>query len=358
MRVDAHVKVFPAKCRANRETYVSNDPTFRALYGDPKAKLADVEELLESMDRNGIDIACVANIGWTRHEHCVETNDFLLETAAGHPGRLIALCAVNPIAGRPAVEEVRRCAKAGARGIGELHPDTQGFDLGDALVMGPVMEAVQDHGLVLLTHGSEPVGHAYPGKGRVTPEVLYRFATNFPDTTMVMAHWGGGLPFYALMPEVRAALANVHFDTAASPFLYEPGVFEVGAGLVGAEKILFATDFPLIKQETALEAGRGQRADRCREGAGFGRQRGAALRAALGGVRCLAERLALADRFRPTRPTLGMLGMRGVSPLVYPGQGGAAPLTDPPMLDAHTPRYWQSNDKGVALGMTENGRHS
>ena len=49
------------------------------------------------------------------------------------------------------------------------------------------------------------------------------------------AHWGGGLPFYALMPEVEDSLSNVYFDSAASPFLYDASVFPTVAGLVGRE---------------------------------------------------------------------------------------------------------------------------
>jgi predicted TIM-barrel fold metal-dependent hydrolase len=65
---------------------------------------------------------------------------------------------------------------------------------------------------------------------------------------LIGAHWGGGLPFYALMPEVRQALTDAYFDTAATPFLYEPAVYRRGVDLVGAEHILFGSDFPLIEQ--------------------------------------------------------------------------------------------------------------
>ena len=49
------------------------------------------------------------------------------------------------------------------------------------------------------------------------------------------------------MPEVGDALANVWFDTAASPFLYTPDVFPTVAALVGPEKILPGSDFPLLR---------------------------------------------------------------------------------------------------------------
>ena len=40
---------------------------------------------------------------------------------------------------------------------------------------------------------------------------------------------------------------NVYFDTAASPFLYDPSIYRIAKELVGLEKILFGTDFPLLK---------------------------------------------------------------------------------------------------------------
>lgn len=253
MRIDAHVKAFPESVRQRRDDYLGRDLTFRSMYASPEAKLGSLDDLLRSMDRNGIDRACLVSIGWSAHEHCVELNDFILEAAAAHPARIVPFCVVNPLAGREAAREVERCAGLGARGVGELHPDTQGFDLADRHALEPVMDAARAHGMPVLTHASEPVGHLYPGKGNQRPETLLAFAQNFPGATIVMAHWGGGLPFYALMPEVREALAGVYFDTAATPFLYNPRVFETVSGLVGAERILFGSDFPLLAQERVLK---------------------------------------------------------------------------------------------------------
>jgi len=70
---------------------------------------------------------------------------------------------------------------------------------------------------------------------------------------VVCAHWGGGLPFYALMPEVATALSNTFFDTAATPFLYRPQVFESVAAMVGADKVLFGSDYPLLSPKRVME---------------------------------------------------------------------------------------------------------
>ena len=147
---------------------------------------------------------------------------------------------------------MERCAKGGLIGIGELHPDTQGFALDDRDTMAPLMVLARRLGWPVLVHCSEPVGHDYPGKGSTTPEKVYRFIGNFPDSRIICAHWGGGLPFYNLMPEVPAVLANVFFDTAATPYLYQPEVYRTGASLAGPNKVLFATDFPLIGYARAL----------------------------------------------------------------------------------------------------------
>ena len=84
-----------------------------------------------------------------------------------------------------------------------------------------------------MLHASEPVGHRYPGKGTATPDRLLQVYRALPDLPVVLAHWGGGLPFYELMPEVAALTRNVVYDTAASTYLYRPAVFRTVLDVVG-----------------------------------------------------------------------------------------------------------------------------
>ena len=251
--IDFHTHIFPPRLIEERASYLRRDLCFAALYSDPKARMASAEELIASMNRSGVDISVVLNIGWASHELCVETNDYILEASSRYPDRLIGFCAVQPQAGDVAIAEMERCARAGARGLGELRPDAQGFDLTDEAALRPLAEAALQHHLICLFHSSEPVGHLYPGKGTVTPDLLYRFISSFPGLHIVCAHWGGGLPFYVLMPEVAQALSRVYFDCAATWLLYRPEVFWHVASLVGAEHILFGTDYPLQAQGRCLE---------------------------------------------------------------------------------------------------------
>ena len=253
MIVDAHCHIFPESFSARHQELSRRDATYAALFPNPNPRLATAETLVQAMDQAGVDRAVVMGMGWATQELAVEANNYIAESVAQHPGRLIGFCSVNPAWGQGAMEEMDRCAAAGLRGAGELHSDSQGFDLTDERLIGPVMEKARELGWPVTLHASEPVGHQYPGKGIATPDKLYRLIENFPNNVIVCAHWGGGLPFYALMPEVPEVLSNVYFDSAASPFLYEPEIFATVAGLVGAGKILLGTDYPLISHRRLLK---------------------------------------------------------------------------------------------------------
>ena len=253
MIVDFHTHIFPPWLRDQRERYLSRDATFGELYARPDTVMATADDLIAAMDEDGVDLSIVVGIGWTDQGLAREANDYIIESVDRYPRRLVGFAGINPGWGAAAAREVERCARAGLKGVGELHPDTQSFDLGSKDVIAPLAEVAEELSLVVTTHSSEPVGHSYSGKGRTGPEVLWRFIRNFPDLTVVCAHWGGGLPFYALMPEVAETLRNVYFDTAASPYLYGAQVFPTVASLVGADRILLGSDFPLLRPRRLLE---------------------------------------------------------------------------------------------------------
>jgi uncharacterized protein len=101
----------------------------------------------------------------------------------------------------------------------------------------------------VMLHATEPIGHLYPGKGEATPERIHAWLSAFPAQPIVLAHWGGGLPFYELMPEVRAVTHQVVYDSAATSYLYNSAVFPTVVSIVGADRVLFATDYPILRQD-------------------------------------------------------------------------------------------------------------
>ncbi len=98
-----------------------------------------------------------------------------------------------------------------------------------------------------MLHINDPVGHDYPGKGAISLPAVYRLIRDFPAVTWILAHWGGGLPFYGLMKkEAPEVFRKVYFDTAASPYLYRPAIYRLAAEMVGVEKIHFGSGYPLL----------------------------------------------------------------------------------------------------------------
>ena len=243
--IDFHTHIFPPDVRERRQEYLRRDPTFAEMYASPRAKIAGAEDLLRSMDEAGVDVSVALGFAWRDHEDCVRHNDYLLESAARSGGRIAPFCTVNLQAGAAAAAEVERCALAGARGLGELRPESQGWSP-DGEPGSLLAGLARRHNLVLLFHVTELGDRDYPGKQGLRLDLFYRFVVAHPEIVTVGAHLAGGLPLNdAPRPEAYA-------DTAALRYLYEQQVLaEAGTGS-WAERLLFGSDFPLVAQAAAL----------------------------------------------------------------------------------------------------------
>jgi predicted TIM-barrel fold metal-dependent hydrolase len=249
MIIDVHTHIFPRQVRQNREKFFSSESTFELLYQSPKAKLIGGRELISAMDANRVDRAVVFGFPWTNIEISKTHNDYIMETVLKSPDRFIGLGCFDP-ASPGAMAEAERCLTGGLGGIGELAFYQSGIDDVALEKLAPVMGMCAERDLPVLIHTNEPVGHVYHGKTPITLSQIYGLIKRFADNKIVLAHWGGGLFFYALMKkEVKQILKNVYFDTAASPYLYDSEVYQIAVQLVGVDKILFGSDFPLLAPE-------------------------------------------------------------------------------------------------------------
>jgi uncharacterized protein len=253
MIIDSHTHIFSPEISARREYYCSRDACFSALYFDSKAKISHAADLIRSMDEACIDKSVIQNIGWVNQDMCERNNDYIIESVLKYPDRLIGFCSVQPLEQDNAISELERCFKAGLRGVGELRPDVQGYDLSNKELLSPLIDIIIKNNAVMSIHASEPVGHAYNGKGETGPGVLYSFIQQHTGLNVILAHFGGGLPFYQLMPEVNTALENTYYDTAAAPFLYKPDIYPVVNRICGSGRLLFGSDWPLLDQSRAIK---------------------------------------------------------------------------------------------------------
>ena len=55
------------------------------------------------------------------------------------------------------------------------------------------------------------------------------------------------------MPEIQRITTNVWYDTAATVYLYRQSIFPIVANLVGADRILYASDYGLLRQRRIID---------------------------------------------------------------------------------------------------------
>jgi predicted TIM-barrel fold metal-dependent hydrolase len=195
------------------------------------------------MDRAGVETCVMLGWYWERQETCELQNRWYAEWAARHAGRLVGFASVQPRAGRGAVDALERALDSGLRGVGEVLPQAQGFTLGDP-GWRRVVEIAAARGAPVTLHATDP--GAGPAAGPKTPLGDYlALARDHPKATFILAHWGGGMAFRGPGPGDGPLPPNLYFDTAASPLLYPPGVFRQAVDRVGADRILYGSDYPL-----------------------------------------------------------------------------------------------------------------
>lgn len=251
MLIDVHVHVFPPEVIEGIDRYLEKDEFLKAICTSPVHRYATAEDLVCEMDRTGVHMSAVGGFACSDPGLCREMNDYMLDAAKKFPGRIIPMVSVYPH--DPGMEkEIVRCSEAGAAGVGELFPWGQDFAL-DGPEAGRLASICTEKELPLLLHVNEIVGHDYVGKGDVSIREAADFAALYPDLTLILAHWGGGLIFYELMPELSKQLKNVYYDTAAGPFLYDPKIYQVIREIGALEKVLLGTDYPLLSPARYLK---------------------------------------------------------------------------------------------------------
>ncbi|OGP99137.1 MAG: hypothetical protein A2Z51_08010 [Deltaproteobacteria bacterium RBG_19FT_COMBO_52_11] len=253
MIIDTHTHLFPDEVRENRQDFCRRDEGFRLIYENNKARLAGCEDLLRAMDQNGVQQSVICGFPWEDPGLCQAGNDYLFHCSRQHPGRMIPFISLPWHSFRLGHKELERCLSLSMQGVGELAFYRRGISPQDSRRLSSLLAPLSGRGIPLLLHANEPVGHDYPGKSPEGLRPLYPLLLSLPDLTIILAHWGGGFFFYELMPEVARAARNVFYDTAASPFLYHPQIYDIAARIIGPKRILFGSDYPLISPARYFE---------------------------------------------------------------------------------------------------------
>ena len=254
MRIDAHTHCYPEEIFADGVSPVAwargRGETHWAHLVSPSAGGASLQgfvsrgQMCADMDAAGVSHALLAGWYWEKAETCRWHNAFMARWIREEPRRFSALAALQVRGNSEIGDDLRRAKDAGFKGVGEIFPQAQGFSMRDAAWLR-ALEWAQENGFIVQLHAEEAAGRPHPGRAHPRLDDYVWIARRFPNVKFIFAHWGGGLPFYEMNPYVSEALRHVFYDTAASPFLYDDGVFARVCDAIGAERVLFGSDYPL-----------------------------------------------------------------------------------------------------------------
>ena len=203
----------------------------------------EVHELLQTMDRLGIDRLCLSHFLGVFCDF-KRGNDLLAETIAKYPGRLVGQVAVNPRYPNEIVEELDRCEKRHGMRLVKIHPFCHDYPAD-----GPGYRALWDYAneqeLVVLTH-------TWDSDGTCGPERFGPIARQHRRVKIILAHAGVTQRGCEQAIGVARRHDNLYLDVASSqPHV---GMIERFVREVGAERVLFGSDMPVL--EPAAQLGR------------------------------------------------------------------------------------------------------
>lgn len=200
---------------------------------------AEADELVRVADRAGIDRLFVSHftaITYDMHEG----NRAVYEAMQRHPDRFIGYAAIpTPHWGELALAEVKRCVhEYGFRGLkiysqaGRLGGYETLFSI-NRPSMVPLVALAADLGLPMLAH--------------CTPEEAVALTAQVPHAKFIMAHTGcqpGANGDWNKAIQWAKPVPNIYLDLTASTI--DTGMVEAAVEAVGAERVIFGSDMPLL----------------------------------------------------------------------------------------------------------------
>lgn len=241
---DSHVHLFSPEMSSQPKVWgtFNNEPNWSACVAPPDRPSiqgwASADQLLRDMDKAAIERVVLLGWYWENQATCKLHNRMYAKLIAMHPDRLMAFAAIR--ASEQFEEELDWCRENGFSGVGEIHPQTQGFTLKDDCWQS-VLQKISFWNWPINLHVTDPDSKPHPGKVETPLADYFEMATAWPEQIFILAHLGACIPLKGFTHS-----ANVYYDCAAIPLLYPKTKIKEMATAVGANHILWGTDYPLL----------------------------------------------------------------------------------------------------------------
>lgn len=168
-------------------------------------------------------------------------NDEMLAIQRHEPDRVRSYVTVNPNDTTHALEEIARCADAGAIGV-KLAASRRADDP----LLDPIAGEAERRGLPILHHIWQHRTREWPGQEISDGADLARLAVRHPHVSFILAHIGGGGDYRHTFPAVED-VPNIYLDLSGSGV--DRGMLDDALHAVGGERLLWGCD---LTMETGL----------------------------------------------------------------------------------------------------------
>ena len=238
----------------------------------------DYDLRIRIMDESGIDLSIVSltcpNVYWGGEDVSCraarDSNDTMRDAQTAYPDRIRWFASLPweyPLA---AIEELKRACRNGAVGVMVL-ANIAGKSLTDPM-FAPIWKAIDQRGLPVLVHPTDPpgvdqmdmtkfdlswsVGFMFDTTLAITRMIFDGFFDSYPNLKLIASHGGGALPYLVgrfekgdevELPQRRRMqrkpteyLRHIYYDCIT----YDQGALNYLVSVVGAERVLFGTDWP------------------------------------------------------------------------------------------------------------------
>jgi aminocarboxymuconate-semialdehyde decarboxylase len=238
----------------------------------------DWELRIQHMDQAKIDVSVVSltcpNVYWGGEEVSVqaarEANDNVADAQSRYPDRIRWFASLPWEYPQRAIEELERSCAKGASGVMVL-ANVAGKSLTDPM-FAPIWKEIDRRKLPVLVHPTDPpgvdfmdmtrfdlswsVGFMFDTTLAITRMIFEGFFDQYPDLKIIASHGGGTLPYLVgrfekgdevELPSRRQMkrkptdyLRHIYYDSIT----YNLGALQYLISVVGAEHVMFGTDWP------------------------------------------------------------------------------------------------------------------
>ena len=233
---------------------------------------------IRQMDATGIDVSIVSltcpNVYWGNEEISTkaarESNDTMAAAQDSYPERIRWFTSLPWEYPGSAVAELKRSCELGASGVMVL-ANIAGHSLTDERFKA-IWQEIDRRGLPVLVHPTDPPGASLMDMGNydlswsvgfmfdttlaITRMIFDGFLDKYPNLDLIASHGGGALPYllgrFEKGDEVELAqrrkmkaspteyLKRIYYDCIT----YSPAALQFLVSVVGAERVMFGTDWP------------------------------------------------------------------------------------------------------------------